>query len=94
MGRIKSRLVEATEYYKPLLERYSRRIIRDESIAKCLVKKVLEVQYKNNELAPSPDLLKILKADLLNHCYYWKQSQIFDRSLIKIPLREKILFQK
>jgi len=94
MGRIKSTLVGAIDYYKPLLERYSRRIIQDETVAKCLVKKVLEDQCENNELAPSPDLLKILKADLLNHCYYWKQSQIFDRSLIKVPLQKKILLPK
>ena len=85
MGRIKSTLVEEIEYYKPLLERYSRRIIRNETVAKCLVKKVLEDQCESNEFASSPDFLKILKADLLNHCYYWKQSQIFDRSLIKVP---------
>ncbi len=89
MGRIKSTLVEEIEYYKPLLERYSRLIIQDETVSKCLVKKVMEDQCGNNELTPSQDLLKILKADLLNHCYYWKQSQIFDRSLIKVPLHKK-----
>ncbi|MDE3185087.1 MAG: hypothetical protein KGM16_16885 [Bacteroidota bacterium] len=94
MSRIKSTQVGAIDYFKPLLERYSRRIIQDETVAKCLVKKVLEDQCKNNELAPSTDLLKILKADLLNHCYYWKQSQIFDKALIKVPLREKILLPK
>jgi len=84
----------ASEYYKPLLQRYARRILKDEAVAKCLVKKVLKGQYENNELAPPKYLLKILKADLLNHCYYYKQSQIFDRPLIKVPMRKKVLSSK
>ena len=87
MERFGSSFVGAIEYYKPILQRYARRILNNEAVAKSLVKKVLKGQYKNSELAPSKHLLEILKADLLNHCYYYKQSQIFDRPLIKVPMR-------
>ena len=80
-------MLEAIEYYKPILQRYARQILNDEGVAKSLVKKVLKGQYENNELALSKHLLEVLKADLLNHCYYYKQSQIFDRPMIKIPMR-------
>jgi hypothetical protein len=75
-------------YYQPLLERYARFILKDAEIAISLVKKVLEDQYEFNDFVPSTRLRKILKADLLYHCYYWQQSQIFDRPLIKVPLRQ------
>jgi len=94
MKRFNPPFVGANEYYKPLLQRYARRILKDEAVAKSLVKKVLKRQYENNELAPSRCLLEILKADLLNHCYYYKQSQIFDRPLIKVPLRKVELLPK
>lgn len=81
MERFNPSSVGTTEYYKPILQRYARRILNDEAVAKSLAKKVLKGQYENNELTPSKHLLEILKADLLNHCYYYKQSQS--------PLREE-----
>lgn len=70
-------------YYKELLQRYARRMIHDETAAEEMVKKVLEDQYHIDGLAPTENLRKILKFDLLNHCYYYKNSKIFDRPLIK-----------
>ena len=81
-------LLNTIAYYEPLLQRYARRIIKDAEVAANLVIGVLEDQYKIDELAPSPRLRKILKTDLLHRCHYWKQSQIFDRPLIKVPLRK------
>lgn len=94
MERFNPSSVGTTEYYKPILQRYARRILNDEAVAKSLAKKVLKGQYENNELTPSKHLLEILKADLLNHCYYYKQSQIFDRPLIKVPIKRMILSSK
>lgn len=86
MGTNKVQLAGAIDYYQPLLQRYARYILKDAEVAKSLVTKVLEDQYEFNNSVPSMRLRKILKADLLNHCYYWKQSQLFDRPLIKVPL--------
>ncbi len=80
-------LAHTIAYYEPLLQRYARRIIKDAEGAESLALEVLEDQYKIDKLAPSTRLRKILRIDLLNRCHYWKQSQIFDQSLIKVPLR-------
>jgi len=88
MERNKVQFTKEIGYYQPLLQRYARCILKDEEVAKKLVKKVLEDQFQFNDLVPSDRLRKILKADLLNHCYYWQQSKIFDRLLIKVPLRK------
>lgn len=84
----KVQFASAVDYYQPLLQRYARCILKNAEVAKSLVIKVLEDQYEFNDSVPSIRLRKILKADLLNHCYYWKQSQLFDRPLIKVPLRK------
>lgn len=86
MNKIDPTLLNTIVYYEPLLQRYARRIIKDAEVAASLVMEVLEDQYEIDKLAPSPRLRKILKTDLLNRCHYWKQSQIFDRPLIKVPL--------
>ena len=70
-------------YYKGLLQRYARRMIHDETIAEKLVKQALEDQFHIDGLAPSKNLRKTLKFDVLNHCYYYKYSKIFDRPLLK-----------
>lgn len=81
-------------YYKCLLQRYARRMIHDESVAEKLVKKALEDQYHIDELFPSENLRKILKFDVLNHCYYYKHSKIFDRPLIKTSLKKPKRFSE
>lgn len=81
----KSNLSHTIDYYHPLLQRYARFIINDEEAAASLAKKVLDDQYDINGLIPAKHLRQVLKIHLLNRCYYWKQSQIFDRAPQKIP---------
>lgn len=88
MGTNKVQFAGAIDYYQPLLQRYARCILKDAEVAKSLALEVLEDQYEIDKLAPSSRLRKILKTDLLNRCHYWKQSQIFDRPLIKVSLRK------
>lgn len=73
-------------YYYPLLLRYATMIIRDHDEAEKIARKVLEDQYHINGLAPSKFLRLMLKTDVLNRCFYFKQFQIFDRPPIKIPV--------
>lgn len=81
----KSNLSHTIDYYHPLLQRYARFIINDEEAAASLAKKVLEDQYDINGLVPAKHLRQVLKIDLLNRCYYWKQSRIFDRAPPMVP---------
>lgn len=84
-------LLNTIAYYESLLQRYARRIIKDAEVAANLVMGVLEDQYEIDKLAPSPRLRKTLRIYLLNRCHYLKQSQIFDRPLIKVPLRKHLI---
>lgn len=72
-------------YYSNLLQRYARRLIHDEAEAARLVKKVLDDEHIPDDMAPCKRLRNILKTDLLNHCHYWKQSQIFDQPPVYLP---------
>lgn len=72
-------------YYSNLLQRYARRLIQDEAEAARLVKKVLDDEHIPDDMAPCKRLRNILKTDLLNHCNYWKQSQIFDQPPVYLP---------
>jgi hypothetical protein len=73
------RLVKTVAYYDPLLQRYARRVVQDEEAAAHIVMQVLEAQYEINGLVPAEHLRQVLKTDVLNRCYYWKQSQIFNK---------------
>lgn len=75
--------IKAVAGYSALLQRYARRLVQDESTASNIVQKVLESQYELNALLPCEHLRQVLKADVLNHCYYYLQARIFDRPLIK-----------
>lgn len=77
------------EYYQPLLQRYARRLLKNEVAARELVTKVLKDQFEFNSRLPSARVRQLLKVELLNHCFYWQQAQIFDRPLITVPLRKK-----
>ena len=70
-------LLWTVAYYDRLLQRYARRLINDATVAADIVKEVLEAQFDLNGLAPAKHLRQVLKTDVLNRCYYWKQSQIF-----------------
>lgn len=74
----KPNLLWIASYYSSLLQRYARRFIHDAEVATVIVKEVLEAQYALNGLAPAKHLRLVLKTDVLDRCFYWKQSQIFD----------------
>lgn len=85
MENYQPHLDKTVSYYDLLLKRYARRLIQDEEQAAKIVQDVLESQYDLNALVPSEHLRQVLKTDVLNHCYYFIQSKIFDRPLIKVP---------
>jgi hypothetical protein len=72
-------LLWIVSYYDKLLQRYARRLVKDAEVAAAIVKDVLERQYDINGLVPAKHLRQVLKTDVLNRCYYWKQSRIFDK---------------
>ena len=80
-------LRKTVSYYQLLLQRYARRLVLNETLAANIVQEVLEYQYDLNSLVPSKHLRQVLKTDVLNYCYYHIQAKMFDRPLIKIPLR-------
>ena len=71
--------------YYPLLQRYARRLIGNIAISEILAKQVLEDQYKLDGLAPAANLRLLLKTDLCQRCFYWRQSNIFDTLPVKVP---------
>ena len=85
MKPIQTEAIGSKAYYSKLLHRYARRLIHDEAEATRLVKKVLDNEHIPDGIAPCKRLRNILKIDLLNHCNYWKQSQIFDRPPVYLP---------
>ena len=76
-------------YYRPLLERYALRLVKDATVAVTLVTEVLNDQYDLDKQEPSAQLRKTLQRDLRHLCFYWEQSQIFDRPVIKVPYRQE-----
>ena len=76
-------LLWVVSYYDKLLQRYARRLLNDATVAATIVKQVLEAQYEVNGLVPAKHLRQVLKTDVLNRCYYWKQSKIFDKAPIQ-----------
>lgn len=81
-------LVHIVAYYDLLLQRYARRLIQNEDAAADIVQQVLEAQYQINGLVPAKHLRQVLKTDVLNRCYFWLQSQIFELSSRKVPISE------
>lgn len=90
MENYQPHLREAVSYYQPLLERFARRLVEDDALAATIVQEVLQCQYDLNSLVPSKHLRQVLKTDVLNYCYYHIQAKIFDRPLIKVPLRNHL----
>jgi hypothetical protein len=76
---------EIIAYYYPLLHRYARRLINNIAVSEILAKLVLEDQYKLDGLAPAADLRLLLKTDLYQRCFYWRQSNIFDAPPVAVP---------
>ena len=73
-------------YYQLLLQRYATRLIHDAAVATILVQQALDAQYAIDGLAPTARLRQLLKTDVCNRCFYWKQSKIFNRPPDKVPL--------
>lgn len=71
-------------YYRPLLQRYARRLIKDETVSSVLTNRVLKDQFHGDGLTPSKHLRQVLKTDLLNRCQYFRNFVVFDRPPVKI----------
>ena len=83
-------LAKTIAYYDPLLQRYARRLIHNDTIAAHIVLQVLECQYELNSLVPSKHLRQVLKADVLNCCFYHMQIKMFDREPSLIDCRNHL----
>jgi len=83
-------LVNTVAYYDPLLQRYARRIIQNEAAAAIIVQDVLEAQFQINGLVPAKHLRQVLKTDVLNRCFFWLQTQIFDLSGPKVSISDVV----
>jgi len=90
MKSISSNTIDALTYYRPLLVRYAMRATNDKAAAEKLTRQVLNDVYDLDRQQPSAHLHKVLLTAMRNCCFYWKQMQIFDRPLIKVPA--KLLF--
>lgn len=91
MKTTKPPLAHAGCHYIPLLERYARRLIKNEWEAIRLVNDVLKDQFEINRLVPSDHLRHTLKFDVRLRCFYFNQSRIFDRPPIGFPLDQKLI---
>ena len=85
MKRLKHHSISAIAYYQPLLQRHAMRLIKNKIAAEKITREVLNSQYDLDKQKPSPHLQKVLLTDMRNRCFYYKQSKIFDRPLIKVP---------
>jgi len=85
MKRLKHHPTGAIAYYQPLLQRYAMRLINNKAAAEKITKEVLNNQYDLDKQEPSPQLQKVLLTGMRKRCFYYKQSKIFDRPLIKVP---------
>jgi hypothetical protein len=85
MKRLKHHSISAIAYYQPLLQRHAMRLINNKAAAEKITKEVLNDQYDLDKQEPSPQLQKVLLTEMRNRCFYYNQSKIFDRPLIKVP---------
>ena len=79
MQNISPSAAKIVAYYYPLLMRYATMITGDHNESEKIARSVLEDQYEINGLAPSRLLRVVLKTDVLNRAFYFKQQQIFNR---------------
>ncbi len=75
----KSYLAKTISYYEPLLIRYARRMVHNETEAEKLVYEVLQTQYDRDELKPSQYLRSELKNTMWSRCYDYMQSKTNNR---------------
>ncbi len=83
MQNISPSAAKTIAYYYPLLMRYAAMITGDQNESEKIARSVLEEQYEINGLAPSRLLRLVLKTDVLNRAFYFKQQQIFKRPKIR-----------
>jgi len=73
-------------YYYAALQRYARRLIKDEAAAADIAAQALKDLAHTEGPVICKRLRQFIKMDVQNRCHYWKQSRIFDRSPVYIPL--------
>jgi hypothetical protein len=83
MQDVSTSVAKTIAYYYPLLMRYATIVTGDHDEAEKIARTVLEDQYEINGLAPSKLLRMVLKTDVLNRCFYFKQYEIFNRPKVK-----------
>ena len=81
----KDQPINAIAYYQALLQRYATALIHNKAVAEKLTKDVLNDQYDLDKQEPSAHLRKVLLTDMRNRFFYYQQSIIFDRPLVKVP---------
>jgi len=85
MKSIPSKPIDAITYYRPLLLRYAMRATNDKDSAEKITLQVLNDVYDLDRQEPSPYLHEILLTAMRNCCFCWKQIQIFNRPVLKVP---------
>ena len=85
MKPLKDQPINAIAYYEPLLQRYATNLINNKDAAEKITKEVLNNQYDLDKEEPSPNLYKVLLTDMRNRCFYYEQSIVFDRPVLKVP---------
>ena len=74
------------QYYRFLLQRYARRLVKEETVAAAIAGQALEDLAHTEGLPISKELRGYLKTDVYNRCWYWKQAQLFDRRPVAVPV--------
>lgn len=78
-------------YYKPLLERYARRILRDEAAALKMVQRVLDFHWVCYGDACLEQRRLRLKESTRLHCFYFLQCRSFDRPPLNTQTKRSFL---
>jgi hypothetical protein len=76
-----------------LLERYARLLIGNQKAAEDIVLFLLKNQCKYGILDDSRKVRLQLKEELYLRCFRYRQLQIFDRPVIKLPLHKNHLLK-
>jgi hypothetical protein len=74
-----------------ILVRYARRLIGDQKAAEHIVLYLLIDQHEYGILDGSRKVRLELKEELCLRCFRYRQLQIFDRPVIKLPLKKNTL---
>lgn len=83
--------------YRPfhtLLQRYARRLVKDDAVAAAIAGQALEDLLHTEGPVIDRRLRHFLKTDVHNRCIYWKQSRVFDRPPVAVPVSKLFTQQK